>query len=51
MEDAVRGHHLDLPLVSAIARQLARGAEENPDKDMSASYLTSAPGTAAKASR
>jgi 3-hydroxyisobutyrate dehydrogenase len=51
MEDAMRGHHLDLPLVSAIARQLARGAEENPDKDMSASYLTSAGGTAAQASR
>jgi 3-hydroxyisobutyrate dehydrogenase len=51
MEDAMRGHHLDLPLVSAIARQLVRGAEENPDKDMSASYLTSAGGTAAQASR
>jgi 3-hydroxyisobutyrate dehydrogenase len=43
MEDAMQGHHLDLPLVTAIARQLARGAADNPGKDMSASYLTSAP--------
>ncbi len=47
MEDAMHRHHLDLPLVTAIARQLARGAADNPGKDMSASYLTSAPGTAA----
>ncbi len=40
-------HHLELPLVTAIARQLAQGAAENPGQDMSASYLTSAPGTAA----
>jgi hypothetical protein len=51
MEDAMREHRLDLPLVTAIAQQLARGAEHNPGKDMSASYLTSAPGTAARAGR
>jgi 3-hydroxyisobutyrate dehydrogenase-like beta-hydroxyacid dehydrogenase len=44
MEDAMHGHQLELPLVTAIARQLARGAEDNPGKDMSTSYLTSAPG-------
>jgi hypothetical protein len=47
MEDAMQGHHRDLPLVTAIARQLARGAADNPGKDMSASYLTSAPATPA----
>jgi 3-hydroxyisobutyrate dehydrogenase len=46
MEDAMQGHHLDLPLVTAVARrQLARGAADNPGKDMSASYLTSARAT------
>jgi 3-hydroxyisobutyrate dehydrogenase len=44
MEDAMQQHHLNLPLVTAIARQLARGAADNPDQDTSASYLTSAPG-------
>jgi 3-hydroxyisobutyrate dehydrogenase len=45
MEEAVRRHHLDLPLVAAIAQRMAEGAKENPDKDMSASYLTSTPAT------
>ena len=46
MEQAMAQHHLDLPLVTAIAQRLAEGAREHPDKDMSASYLTSAPATA-----
>jgi 3-hydroxyisobutyrate dehydrogenase-like beta-hydroxyacid dehydrogenase len=41
MEEAVRRHQLSLPLVAAIAQRMAEGAKENPDKDMSASYLTS----------
>ena len=44
MEDAMRDHHMELPLVTTIARQLARGAADNPDKDLSASYLTIAQG-------
>ena len=43
MEEAMRQHHLDLPLVTAVAQQMAKAAEENPDKDMSATYLASAP--------
>jgi 3-hydroxyisobutyrate dehydrogenase len=43
MEEAMRRHDLDLPLVTAIAQRLAQGARQHPDKDMSASYLTSAP--------
>jgi len=39
MEEAMRRHHLELPLVTAVARQMARAAEQNPDKDTSASYL------------
>jgi 3-hydroxyisobutyrate dehydrogenase len=45
MEEAVRRHQLSLPLVAAIAQRMAEGAKENPDKDMSASYLTSTPAT------
>jgi 3-hydroxyisobutyrate dehydrogenase len=43
MEEAMRQHNLDLPLVVAIAERLAQGAERHPDEDMSATYLTSAP--------
>ena len=46
MEEAVGRHRLDLPLVTAIAQRLAEGAKEHPDKDMSASYLSSAPAAA-----
>lgn len=45
MEEAVRRHQLNLPLVAAIAQRMAEGAKENPDKDMSASYLASTPAT------
>jgi 3-hydroxyisobutyrate dehydrogenase len=43
IEEASRRRHLDLPLVTAIARRMAEGARDHPGKDMSASYLTSAP--------
>jgi 3-hydroxyisobutyrate dehydrogenase len=43
MEQAAQNHDLDLPLVTAIAGRLAEAARQNPDKDTSASYLTSAP--------
>jgi hypothetical protein len=46
MEEAMRQHHLALPLVTAVAQQMAEAAEENPDKDMSATYLASAPAAA-----
>ncbi len=43
MEEAARGHDLDLPLVSAIRRRLDEGVAEHGDDDLSATYLTSAP--------
>jgi 3-hydroxyisobutyrate dehydrogenase len=43
MEEAMRRHHLELPLVLAVADQMAKAAKDNPGKDMSATYLTSAP--------
>lgn len=46
IEEAMRQHHLDLPMVTAVAQQMARAARLNPDKDTSASYLTSAPASA-----
>jgi 3-hydroxyisobutyrate dehydrogenase len=48
MEEAMRRHDLDLPLVAAIAQRLAEGAREHPDEDVSATYLTSAPARAAR---
>ena len=41
--DAVDLHGLDLPLVTAIRDRLAQGIPEHGDKDMAATYLTSAP--------
>lgn len=46
MEEAMGRHHLDLPLVTAIAEQMARAAKEYPGLDMSATYLASTPTTA-----
>jgi 3-hydroxyisobutyrate dehydrogenase len=46
MEDAMRRHQMELPLVTAVADQMARAAKDNPGKDMSATYLASAPATA-----
>lgn len=43
MEEAMRRHGLDLPLVTAIAERLAQGAKRHPGLDMSATYLTSVP--------
>jgi 3-hydroxyisobutyrate dehydrogenase len=43
VEDAIDRHGLDLPMVSAIRRRLDEGVHEHGDKDMSATYLTSAP--------
>ncbi|MGZ4181128.1 MAG: NAD(P)-dependent oxidoreductase [Solirubrobacteraceae bacterium] len=36
-------HHLNLPMLSAIAERMTEGAEAHGDKDMAATYLTSAP--------
>ena len=43
VEDAIDRHGLDLPMVSAIRRRLDEGVPEHGEKDMSATYLTSAP--------
>ena len=43
VEEAVDRHGLDLPLVNAIRRRLDEGVAEHGEKDMSATYLTSAP--------
>jgi 3-hydroxyisobutyrate dehydrogenase len=44
VEEAAAGRDLDLPLVAAVRRRLEEGAREHGDEDMSATYLTSAPG-------
>jgi 3-hydroxyisobutyrate dehydrogenase len=43
VEESARRHHLDLPMFAAIRRRMAEGAKEHGEKDMSATYLTSAP--------
>jgi 3-hydroxyisobutyrate dehydrogenase len=43
VEEAAERRHLDLPLVRTIRQRLAEGVDEHGDKDMSATYLTSAP--------
>jgi 3-hydroxyisobutyrate dehydrogenase len=43
VSDAAARHGLDLPVTEAIAERLAEGASEHADKDMSATFLTSAP--------
>jgi len=42
VEEAADRHGLDLPLVATIARRLAEGAKAHGDKDMAATFLTSA---------
>ncbi len=42
VEEAVRRHDLDLPLVSMLRQRLEEGAREHGDADFSATYLTSA---------
>ena len=44
IRQAARQHALDLPLVEVIADRFAEGAREHGDQDISATYLTSAPG-------
>lgn len=43
VEEAAAAEGLDLPLVSAIRARLEEGAGEHGDKDMAATFLTSAP--------
>lgn len=43
MEEAMRRRQMELPLVTAVAGQMARAAKDHPGKDMSATYLASAP--------
>lgn len=43
VKQAIDRHDLDLPILEAIERRLVEGIEEHGDKDMSATYLTSAP--------
>jgi 3-hydroxyisobutyrate dehydrogenase len=44
VDEAARSHGLELPLVETIRARLEQGAGEHAGKDMSATYLTSAPG-------
>lgn len=41
--EAAERHHVDAPLTRVLRDRLAEGAREHGDKDMSATYLTSAP--------
>jgi 3-hydroxyisobutyrate dehydrogenase len=47
VEDAAFQHGLNLPLLDVVARRLREAASEHGDEDLSATYLTSAPGQAA----
>ena len=47
VEESAETHGLDLPLLSTIRKRLEQGASEHGDRDMSATYLTSAPDRAA----
>ena len=42
VDQSARRLGLDLPLLAAVSQRLATSAKEHPDKDMSATYLTSA---------
>lgn len=41
--EAARRHRLELPMLETIRDRLREGADEHPDEDMIATYLTSAP--------
>ncbi len=41
--ESAERHHLDVPLTGLLRDRLAEGAREHGDKDMAATYLTSAP--------
>ena len=43
VEDSARRHDLNLPLFSTIKERMLEGAEEHGDKDMCATWFTSAP--------
>ena len=43
VEETARRHNLDLPLVRTVRERLDEGAREHGEKDMCATYLTSAP--------
>lgn len=43
VEEAAARHGLDLPVVEAIRRRMEQGVDEHGDKDLSATFLTSAP--------
>jgi 3-hydroxyisobutyrate dehydrogenase len=43
VEEAAERHELDLPLLSVVRRRLDEAVPEHGDKDMSATFLTSAP--------
>lgn len=43
VEAAAERHDLELPMVAAIRRRMEQGIAEHGDKDMSATFLTSAP--------
>jgi 3-hydroxyisobutyrate dehydrogenase len=51
VEDSATRHGLDLPMFVAIRRRMAEGAREHGDRDMSATYLTSAPARAEPGAR
>lgn len=42
VDDAAKRHGLELPLLSVLSERLAEGARTHGEKDMSATYLTSA---------
>jgi 3-hydroxyisobutyrate dehydrogenase len=44
IEESAQRRELDVPLFSTIRRRLAEGAKDHGDEDVSATYLTSAPG-------
>jgi 3-hydroxyisobutyrate dehydrogenase len=43
VQEAAARHGLDLPMLAIIRRRLEQGVSEHGDKDMSATYLMSAP--------
>ena len=43
VSESAKRHHLDLPMLSAIAERMTESAQQHGDKDMAATYLTSTP--------
>jgi 3-hydroxyisobutyrate dehydrogenase len=48
VEEAAERHGLDLPLLSVVRRRLDEAVPEHGDKDMSATFLSSAPASRAE---